>query len=86
MMFRCTLSLTRSGNQCGKELAASYFLEQKAPADWSRVKGRHAWKPDFNQCTERHLIAAIQAGAGVAVFDAPLPFVLIWRSKLFSRF
>jgi hypothetical protein len=51
------------------------------------VKGRHAWKADFNQCTGRQLIAAIKrASARFASFDAPLLFVLIGPSKLFSRF
>lgn len=47
----------------------------------------HAWKADFNQCTGRQLISAIErAEAQFARSDVPLPFVLIGHSKLFSRF
>jgi hypothetical protein len=54
---------------------------------WRKVLGRHAWKADFNQCTGRQLIAAIErARARFGGHDEPLPFVLIGHSKLFSRF
>jgi hypothetical protein len=55
----------------------------------SRVRGlaqRHAWKADFNQCTSRQLIKALDRAAhryqhrGGEV----LPFVLIGHSKLFT--
>ena len=49
--------------------------------------GPHAWKADFNQCTGRQLIAAIErASARFSRLDVPLPFVLIGHSKLYSRF
>ena len=51
------------------------------------AKGKHAWKADFNQCTGRQLIGALNRASkrhdcgnyGV------LPFVLIGHSKLFIR-
>jgi len=47
---------------------------------------RHAWKADFNQCSGKQLIRALDRAA--AVHDrvgASLPFVLIGHSKLFTR-
>lgn len=52
-----------------------------------RALGPLAWKADFNQCTGRQLIAAIdRASNKFARPNEPLPFVLIGHSKLFSRF
>jgi hypothetical protein len=53
----------------------------------SRLARRHAWKADFNQCTGRQLIRALnrterEYGRPATV----LPFVLIGHSKLFTRF
>lgn len=57
------------------------------PSSWRRAMGPHAWKADFNQCTGRQLIAAIErASARFSCPDVPLPFVLIGHSKLYSRF
>jgi hypothetical protein len=47
---------------------------------------RHAWKADFNQCSGRQLIRALDRAA--LANDGPgaaLPFVLIGHSKLFTR-
>jgi hypothetical protein len=45
----------------------------------------HAWKADFNQCTGRQLIAAINRAAAEHDRDeCELPFVLIGHSKLFT--
>jgi peptidoglycan/xylan/chitin deacetylase (PgdA/CDA1 family) len=52
----------------------------------SRLLGRHAWKADFNQCTGRQLIRALQRAEqrhASSVSDS-VPFVLIGHSKLFS--
>jgi hypothetical protein len=51
-----------------------------------RILGLHAWKADFNQCTGRQLVGAIdRAEARFGQDEEPLPFVLIGHSKLFSR-
>jgi len=48
---------------------------------------RHAWKADFNQCTSRQLINAINRAAGEHEHHGrELPFVLIGHSKLFTRY
>ena len=47
--------------------------------------GKHAWKADFNQCTGRQLIRALNRGADrYAGAAASVPFVLIGHSKLFT--
>jgi len=49
------------------------------------VLGRHAWKLDFNQCSGRQLIAAVERirkRHGQAASD--LPIVLIGHSKIFT--
>jgi hypothetical protein len=47
---------------------------------------RHAWKADFNQCSGRQLVAALErAERRYGDDDARLPFVMIGHSKLFSR-
>lgn len=49
------------------------------------LTGKHAWKADFNQCTGRQLIAALQRGARRHdAVNSPKPFVLIGHSKLFN--
>jgi hypothetical protein len=54
---------------------------------WKAMLRPHAWKADFNQCTGRQLIAAIErASESFRAYERPLPFVLIGHSKLFSRF
>jgi hypothetical protein len=46
----------------------------------------HAWKADFNQCTGRQLIAALnRASRYYAYAGRELPFVLIGHSKQFTR-
>jgi len=52
----------------------------------AKLLGRHPWKADFNQCTGRQLIAALQrAEAQQESAETDLPFVLIGHSKLFTR-
>ena len=47
---------------------------------------RHAWKADFNQCTGKQLIGAINRVTRLHPHDElSLPFVIIGHSKLFSR-
>jgi hypothetical protein len=47
---------------------------------------RHAWKADFNQCTGRQLIRALErAHSRYGTRKENLPFILIGHSKLFSR-
>lgn len=51
-----------------------------------QLTAKHAWKADFNQCTGRQLIAAIQrASSSREVAHGNTPFVLIGHSKLFDR-
>src|SRR6185503_14623292 len=46
---------------------------------------RHAWKADFNQCTGRQLIGALNRAAAAHDRNGEcLPFVLIGHSKLYS--
>ena len=46
---------------------------------------RHAWKADFNQCTGRQLVGALNRAAAAHDRNSEcLPFVLIGHSKLFS--
>jgi hypothetical protein len=48
---------------------------------------RQAWKADFNQCSGRQLIRALdRAEVEYGNTKVDLPFVLIGHSKLFSRF
>jgi hypothetical protein len=48
---------------------------------------RYAWKADFNQCSGRQLVRALErAEARFGTPAARLPFVLIGHSKLFTRF
>jgi hypothetical protein len=52
----------------------------------ARLVRRHAWKADFNQCTGRQLVRALErAHARYSPVAGDLPFVLIGHSKLFSR-
>ncbi len=47
----------------------------------------HAWKADFNQCSGRQLIRALElAEREFNCAEGELPFVLIGHSKLFSSF
>ncbi len=52
-----------------------------------QIVKKHAWKADFNQCTGRQLIRALnRAEARHADSSCELPFVVIGHSKLFTRF
>jgi hypothetical protein len=47
---------------------------------------RHAWKADFNQCSGRQLIRALErADANHNLNGESLPFVMIGHSKLFTK-
>jgi hypothetical protein len=47
--------------------------------------GKHAWKADFNQCSGRQLIRALERAEAAHTGNAAvLPFVLIGHSKLFT--
>jgi hypothetical protein len=51
----------------------------------SALTRKHAWKADFNQCTGRQLIRALQrAERKYGHLPGPLPFVLMGHSKLFT--
>jgi hypothetical protein len=48
---------------------------------------KHAWKADFNQCSGRQLIRAVERAERTHKHKGTvLPFVLIGHSKLFTRF
>jgi hypothetical protein len=52
----------------------------------NRLRARHAWKLDFNQCSGRQLIAGLERAArNHDRGDRALPVVLIGHSKLFTR-
>jgi hypothetical protein len=58
------------------------------PWGWFAGFRRHAWKADFNQCTGRQLIRAVNRAERFAARQSstdPVPFVLIGHSKLFTR-
>jgi hypothetical protein len=50
--------------------------------------GKHAWKADFNQCSGRQLIRALERAEADRAGSPPavVPFVLIGHSKLFTGF
>jgi hypothetical protein len=51
------------------------------------LRERHAWKADFNQCSGKQLIRALERAATVHnVKGESLPFVLIGHSKLLTRY
>jgi hypothetical protein len=53
----------------------------------SGLTKKHAWKADFNQCTGRQLITALnRAERKTAGVTGDVPFVLIGHSKIFSSF
>jgi hypothetical protein len=68
---------------------ASSLPEHRTPA-WRRklrlVTRRQAWKADFNQCTGRQLIQALERAEKKVPGgeDRAMPFVLIGHSKQFS--
>src|SRR5207253_5311739 len=50
-----------------------------------KLTTKHAWKADFNQCTGRQLIGALERGAKNSNGNRrDLPFVVIGHSKLFT--
>jgi hypothetical protein len=59
---------------------------QRRSSKLSSAFHRHAWKADFNQCTGRQLIGALNRAAASHPHDGrSFPFVLIGHSKLFTR-
>ncbi|MEY2486529.1 MAG: hypothetical protein QOH39_2177 [Verrucomicrobiota bacterium] len=53
----------------------------------SKLLRKHPWKADFNQCTGKQLIAALnRAEFKYGSSLVALPFVLIGHSKLFTRY
>jgi len=57
------------------------------PWRWSEGFRRHSWKADFNQCTGRQLIRAINRAEHLVNGRSAglVPFVLIGHSKLFTQ-
>ena len=56
-------------------------------ANFAMLFRLHSWKADFNKCTGRQLIRALErADAEHGGLTADLPFVLIGHSKLFTRY
>jgi hypothetical protein len=72
-------------NKVGDGVPAAARSGSRIGAALDTVLQRHAWKMDFNQCTGRQLVAALEraerkaAGAG-----SDVPVVLIGHSKLFT--
>lgn len=56
-------------------------------AKWNLAIGKQAWKADFNQCTGKQLIRALdRASCSIRAGGSKVaPFVLIGHSKLFTR-
>jgi hypothetical protein len=71
----------------GDAAAVRPTLTTKVIKKISMLTRLHAWKADFNQCTGRQLIAALnRAACKYASAKGELSFVLIGHSKLFTRF
>jgi hypothetical protein len=77
-MPRTPASSLREGSAGdSRTLGADGFLRQ--------LTRKHAWKADFNQCTGRQLISALnRASSRYRDVSGPTPFVLIGHSKLFT--
>lgn len=54
---------------------------------WRSIVQRNAWKADFNQCSGRQLVRALDRASArhAPTGNAVLPFVLIGHSKLFTH-
>lgn len=74
--------------------APAKAAEGRTASAASRVSGlrrlfqKHSWKADFNQCTSRQLMAALDRASEATRIHRPnqhVPFVLIGHSKLFTR-
>ena len=69
------------------ERSATVEPKGKAHQILSSLGNRHAWKGDFNQCSGRQLIHALErAESTYECVENDLPFVLIGHSKLYTRF
>lgn len=86
-LYRAAMGRAHRGSEGAYEPPATQAEGgARRPAAWRRMLARHAWKADFNQCTGRQLIGAIErASERFDGRDHMLPFVLIGHSKLFSR-
>lgn len=70
----------------GDAAAARPTLATKVIKKISMLTRLHAWKADFNQCTGRQLVGALnRASLKYAGMEDELPFVLIGHSKQFTR-
>lgn len=72
--------ITSENNPGISSLKASRLLK------FANLARRYAWKADFNQCTGRQLIRALErATKTYKHIERELPFILIGHSKLFTR-
>lgn len=63
------------------------LLVEKALENARAIVRQHPWKADFNQCTGKQLIDALErAEARYGHPSVPLPFVLIGHSKTFTTY
>lgn len=70
----------------GVEPSAASGNGRRAGRLLTKLRSRHAWKLDFNQCSGRQLIAGLERAAQRHdAGDRALPVVLIGHSKLFTR-
>jgi len=77
------ISRTTAGTE--GERSATVQPRGKAGQILSSLGNLHAWKGDFNQCSGRQLIHALErAESTYGCIDNDLPFVLIGHSKLFT--
>ncbi len=64
----------------------SFFSKVANLSKLSTLIQRHAWKADFNQCTGKQLVGALQRAERESQSpSADLPFTLIGHSKSFTR-
>lgn len=90
--YRALLSRRHRFSDAPRNGASAPAAEGQKPGGLRRlarmVFGQHAWKADFNQCTGRQLIRALERAERCVTPSraGTLPFVLIGHSKLFTRF
>ena len=75
----------RTLHNASRNGATPGYNQSPPAARLRRLMAKHAWKADFNQCTGRQLISALERGVNRhRDCKQTLPFVLIGHSKLFT--
>jgi hypothetical protein len=90
-IYRACVSRLHRFYDAGKSRSANDAVATSSRRNYAQalslLTSRHAWKADFNQCSGRQLIRALErAETQYKHASIDLPFVLIGHSKLFTRF